>query len=62
MKSMLNTKRITALEIKDFSKATKDRSNQLRENLVNKGFIENKGGFYIKTAVFRKFLKEELKR
>jgi len=62
LKNMLNTKRITALEIRDFSKANKLRSNELRENLVNKGFIENKGGYYIKTPTFRKFLKEELKK
>ena len=37
MKRMLNTIRITALDIRDFAKTTKDRGNALREDMVNKG-------------------------
>jgi len=62
MRNILNTKRITALEIQDFAQSSKLHADQLRANLVNNNFLEKRQGYYIKSNLFRKFLKEELKK
>lgn len=62
MRNILNTKRITALEIQDFAQTTKINADQLRANLVNNNFLEKKQGYYVKSDLFRKFLKGELKK
>ena len=62
MRNMMNTKKITALEIQDFARSTKARADILRSKLVSINYLERKSGVYIKTAEFRNFLKKELKR
>jgi len=58
--NMINTKRITFQEIHDFARCTRDQADKLRATMVSCGFLDKKQGFYVKTAIFRKALKEEL--
>ena len=61
MLNMMNTKRITALEIQDFAQCGKMSADQLRTSLVSNQFLERKQGFYVKSPLFKKFLTQELK-
>lgn len=58
--NMLTNSRITALEIRDFTRCGKERADELRTKLVANGFLIKKQGFYIKSDLFRKALKDEL--
>ena len=60
--NMLTNKIITAIEIRDFSQLSKDKADDLRTKLVSAGFLIKKAGFYVKSDLFRKLLKEELKK
>ncbi len=60
--NMLTNPRITALEVRDFAGCDKDQADIIRTNLVEAGFLIKKAGFYVKSDIFRKFLKEELKK
>ena len=62
MINILNTKKITALEIQDYAQCSKSRSDSLRIELVSNNFLIKKTGFYVKSNLFIKFLKEELKK
>ncbi len=59
--NMLTNQRITALEVKDFARCTRDQADMLRTKLVSNGFLIKKAGFYVKSDLFRKILKEKLK-
>lgn len=59
--NMLTNPRITAIEIRDFLGCNKDRADDFRTKLVANGFLIKKAGFYVKSDIFRKFLKTELK-
>ena len=59
--NMLNTRRITAIEINDFARCSRERAEQLRAKMVANGFLDKKQGFYVKTDLFRKALKDELR-
>lgn len=59
--NMLTNPRITAIEIKDFAGCGKEEADILRTKLVSGGFLIKKAGFYVKSELLRKILKEELK-
>jgi hypothetical protein len=59
--NLLTNPRITAVEIQDFARCDKDRANKLRTKLVSSGFLIKKQGFYVKSDLFRKALKEKMK-
>lgn len=60
--NMLTNPRITALEIRDFSRCGKERADELRIKLVSNGFLIKKAGFYVKADIFRKLLRQELNK
>jgi predicted nucleic acid-binding Zn ribbon protein len=59
---MLTNPRITAVEIRDFSGSGNEAGDKLRTKLVSSGMIIKKTGFYVKSKLFRKLLKEELEK
>lgn len=59
--NMLMNARIDALDIRDFLRCTRDQSDLLRSKLVSNGFLIKKAGFYVKSSLFRRALKDELR-
>jgi hypothetical protein len=58
--NMLTNSKITAIEIADFSRLKRDNADKLRTMLVSNGLLVKREGYYIKSNLFIKVLKEEL--
>lgn len=59
--NMLTNPRITAIEIRDFTGFGRETADDFRQKLVAGGFLIKKAGFYVKSDLFRRILKKELK-